>query len=149
MPGYVDTGLNFVGVEECAAGHILIAEKGMVGERYLLGSENLTLKAVLDILAQITGLPAPTLKIPHGVALGVAYAETAFSRLIGREPQIPVEGVRIAQHMMFVDCKRAQRELGFQPGSATAALQRAVRWYEANGYIAPRRAKKIAHATAA
>ena len=149
MPGYVETGLNFVGVEECAAGHILIAEKGMVGERYLLGSENLTLKAVLDILAQITGLPAPTMKIPHRVALGVAYAETAFSRLIGREPQIPVEGVKIAQHMMFVDCKRAARELGFQPGSATAAFQRAVRWYESNGYIAPRRAKKIAHATAA
>jgi dihydroflavonol-4-reductase len=149
MPGYVDTGLNFVGVEECAAGHILIAEKGMIGERYLLGSENLTLKAVLDILAQITGLPAPTLKIPHRLALGVAYAETAFSRLLGREPQIPVEGVKIAQHMMFVDCKRAQRELGFQPGSATAAFERAVRWYEANGYIAPRRAKKILHATAA
>src|SRR6202162_2339901 len=70
MPGYVETGLNFVGVEECAAGHILIAEKGMIGERYLLGSENLTLKAVLDILAQITGLPAPTLKIPHRVRLG-------------------------------------------------------------------------------
>jgi dihydroflavonol-4-reductase len=149
MPGYVDTGLNFVGVEECAAGHILIAEKGMIGERYLLGSENLTLKAVLDILAQITGLPAPTLKIPHRLALGVAYAETAFSLLVGREPQIPVEGVKIAQHMMFVDCKRAQRELGFQPGSATAAFERAVRWYEANGYIAPRRAKKILHATAA
>ncbi|HMH80421.1 MAG TPA: hypothetical protein VK514_09365, partial [Candidatus Acidoferrum sp.] len=81
--------------------------------------------------------------------LGVAYAESVFSRLIGREPQIPVEGVRIAQHMMFVDCKRAQRELGFQPGSTTAAFERAVRWYEANGYIAPRRAKKIAHATAA
>jgi dihydroflavonol-4-reductase len=149
MPGYVETGLNFVGVEECAAGHILIAEKGMAGERYLLGSENLRLKAVLDLLAQITGLPAPTMKIPHRVALGVAYAETAFSRLIGREPQIPVEGVKIAQHMMFVDCKRAARELGFLPGSATAAFQRAVRWYEANGYIAPRRAKKIAHAAAA
>src|SRR6202162_3471742 len=149
MPGYVDTGLNFVGVEECAAGHILIAEKGMIGERYLLGSENLTLKAVLDILAQITGLPAPTLKIPHRVALGVAYAETAFSRLTAGEPQIPVEGVRIAQHMMFVDCKRAQRELGFPLGSASAAFERAVRWYEANGYIAPRRAKKILHATAA
>jgi dihydroflavonol-4-reductase len=145
----VETGLNFVGVEECAAGHILVAEKGMVGERYLLGSENLTLKAVLDLLAQITGLPAPTIKIPHRVALGVAYAETAFSRLIGREPQIPVEGVKIAQHMMFVDCKRASRELGFQPGSATAAFERAVRWYEANGYIAPGRAKKIAHAAAA
>jgi dihydroflavonol-4-reductase len=107
------------------------------------------LKAVLDILAQISGLPAPAMKIPHRVALGVAYAETAFSRLIGREPQIPVEGVRIAQHMMFVDCKRAPRELGFQPGSATAAFQRAVRWYQANGYIAPRRAKKITHAAAA
>jgi dihydroflavonol-4-reductase len=143
MPGYVETGLNFVGVEECAAGHILISEKGLVGERYLLGSENLTLKAVLDILSQITGLPAPTWKISHRMALGVAYAETAFSRLIGREPQIPVEGVKIAQHMMFVDCSRAPRELGFQPGSATAAFERAVRWYQSNGYIAPRRAKKI------
>jgi dihydroflavonol-4-reductase len=149
MPGYVETGLNFVGVEECAAGHILISEKGIVGERYLLGSENLTLKAVLDILSQITGLPAPTWKISHRMALGVAYAETAFSRLIGREPQIPVEGVKIAQHMMFVDSSRAPRELGFQPGSATAAFERAVRWYQANGYITPRRAKKIAGPKAA
>jgi dihydroflavonol-4-reductase len=83
------------------------------------------------------------------LALGVAYAETAFSRLLRREPQIPVEGVKIAQHMMFVDCSRAQRELGFQPGSVAAALERAVRWYEANGYIAPRRAKKLVHAQAA
>jgi dihydroflavonol-4-reductase len=143
MPGYVETGLNFVGVEECAAGHILISERGIVGERYLLGSENLTLKAVLDILSQITGLPAPTWKISHRMALGVAYVETAFSRLIGREPQIPIEGVKIAQHVMFVDSARAPRELGFQPGSATAAFERAVRWYEANGYITPRRAKKI------
>jgi dihydroflavonol-4-reductase len=149
MPGYVETGLNFVGVEECAAGHVLIAEKGIAGERYLLGSENLTLKSVLDLLAQLTGLPAPSLKIPHGVALGVAYAETAFSRLIGREPQIPVEGVKIAQHMMFVDCSRAVRELGFQAGPVSAAFERAVRWYEANGYIAPRRAKKIVRAKAA
>src|SRR5262249_37004819 len=92
MPGYVEAGLHFVGVEEWAAGHILVSERGRSGERYLLGGENLTLKAVLDLLAQITGLAAPTLKIPHRVALGVAYAETAFSRLIGREPQIPVEG---------------------------------------------------------
>src|SRR5947199_3452949 len=143
MRGYVETGLNFIGVEECAAGHLLVAEKGKPGERYLLGAENLTLKEVLDTLAKITGLPAPTMKIPHGLALSVAYAETAFSRLIGREPQIPVEGVKIAQHMMFVDCGRASRELGFEPGSATAAFERAVRWYEANGYIAPRRAKKV------
>jgi len=148
MPGYVKTGLNFVGVEECAAGHLLIAEKGKVGERYLLGGENLTLKQVLDTLAKITGLRAPILKIPHGLALGVAYANTALSRLVGREPGIPVEGVKIARHMMFVDCARAKRELGFRAGPVAAALERAVRWYEANGYIAKSRAKRMAHAAA-
>ena len=143
MPGYVETGLNFVGVEECAAGHLLVSEKGKVGERYLLGAENLTLKELLDTLAKITGLRAPSMKIPHGLALGVAYMEAGFSRLMGKEPQIPVEGVKIAQHKMFVDVSRAQRELGFQPGSVVAALERAVRWYRANGYVAPRRAKKM------
>ncbi|HLZ13179.1 MAG TPA: hopanoid-associated sugar epimerase [Candidatus Acidoferrum sp.] len=149
MPGYVETGLNFVGVEECAAGHLLVSEKGKIGERYLLGAENLTLKEVLDTLARITGLAAPKLKIPHGLALGVAYANTAFSRLLGREPGIPVEGVKIAQHMMFVNAARAKKELGFQPGSVTAAFERAVRWYADNGYVSPRRAKKIAAQRAA
>src|SRR5580693_1520347 len=148
MPGYVETGLNFVGVEECAAGHLLISEKGKVGERYLLGGENLTLKAMLDVLSNITGLPAPRLKIPHGLALGVAYANTLFSRLMGREPGIPIEGVKIARHMMFVDASRAQRELGFKAGPVSAALERAVRWYEANGYIAKSRAKRMARAAA-
>ncbi len=148
MPGYVETGLNFVGVEECAAGHLLAAEKGKIGERYLLGGENLTLKEMLDVLAKITGLRAPNWKIPHALALGVAYANTAFSRLVGREPSIPVEGVKIARHMMFVDCARAQRELGFQAGPVAAALERAVRWYEANGYIAKSRAKRMARAPA-
>jgi len=149
MPGYVKTGLNFVGVEECAAGHLLISEKGKIGERYLLGGENLTLKGMLDILAKITGLHAPMLKIPHGLALGVAYANTVFSRLVGREPGIPIEGVKIARHMMFVDSSRAQRELGFKAGPVSAALERAVRWYEANGYIAKSRAKRMARAAAA
>jgi dihydroflavonol-4-reductase len=143
MPGYVETGLNFVGVEECAAGHLLVAERGKIGERYLLGGENLTLKQMLDTLAKITGLAAPTMKIPHGVALGVAYVESAFSRMVGKEPQIPVEGVRIAQHVMFVDASRAVRELGFEQGSVPAALERAVRWYQANGYVKAGRAKKI------
>jgi len=143
MPGYVETGLNFVGVEECAAGHLLASEKGKVGERYLLGAENLTLKGLLDVLAEITGLRAPAMKIPHGVALGVAYVESAFSRLVGKEPQIPVEGVKIAQHKMFVDCSRAKRELGFQPGPVAAALERAVRWYQANGYVKAGRVKKM------
>lgn len=149
MPGYVETGLNFVGVEECAAGHLLASEKGKIGERYLLGGENLTLKAMLDLLSKISGLSAPKLKIPHGLALGVAYANTVFSRLLGREPGIPVEGVKIAQHMMFVDCSRAPRELGFKAGPVAAALERAVRWYEANGYIAKGRAKRMARAAAA
>jgi dihydroflavonol-4-reductase len=148
MPGYVETGLNFVGVEECAAGHLLVSENGKIGERYLLGAENLTLKELLDTLAKITGLPAPGMKIPHGVALGVAYVETAFSRLIGKEPGIPVEGVKIARHKMFVDASRAQRELGFQPGPVAAALERAVRWYQANGYVRAGRAKKMKLAAA-
>ena len=146
MPGYVETGLNFVGAEECAAGHLLVAEKGKVGERYLLGAENLTLKQLLDALAKITGLRAPSFKIPHGMALGVAYMSTALSRLLGKEPQIPVEGVKIARHNMFVDASRAQRELGFQPGSVAAALERAVRWYVENGYVSARRAKKMLRA---
>jgi dihydroflavonol-4-reductase len=149
MPGYVETGLNFVGVEDCAAGHLLLAEKGRIGERYLLGGENLTLKQVLDSLAQLTGLPAPKFKIPHGLALGAAYAETAFSRLIGREPQIPVEGVKIAEHLMFVDCTRAQKELGFRAEPVATAFERAVRWYEKNGYVSTRRIKRMAHAVPA
>jgi dihydroflavonol-4-reductase len=143
MPGYVETGLNFVGVEECAAGHLLAAERGKIGERYLLGAENLTLKEVLDTLSKITGLRAPALKIPHGVALGVAYVESAFARLVRKEPGIPVEGVKIAQHKMFVDASRAVRELGFQPGPVAAALERAARWYQANGYVKAGRAKKM------
>jgi dihydroflavonol-4-reductase len=148
MPGYVDTGLNFVGVEECAAGHLLVSEKGTTGERYLLGAENLTLKQVLGMLSKITGLRAPSMKIPHSLALSVAYADTVLSHLTFREPQIPVEGVKIARHKMFVDCSRAQRELGFRPGPVAAALERAVRWYEANGYVSARRARRIVHAAA-
>jgi dihydroflavonol-4-reductase len=148
MPVYVETGLNFVGVEDCAAGHLLVSERGKIGERYLLGAENLTLKGLLDVLAGITGLRAPGMKIPHGLALGAAYVESAFSRLIGQEPQIPVEGVKIAQHKMFVDCTRAQRELGFQPRPVAAALERAVRWYQANGYVKAGRAKKMRLAAA-
>lgn len=149
MPGYVETGLNFIGVEDCAAGHLLVAEKGKNGERYLLGAENLTLKELLDMLADITGLPAPAFKIPHGVALGVAYIETMFSRLLGKEPGIPVEGVRIARHRMFVDCGRSKKELGFEPGPVKEALERAVRWYEANGYVAKGRVEKMSKARAA
>lgn len=139
MPAYLDTGLNLVAVEDAAAGHLLAAERGRIGDRYLLGGENLTLKQILDALSRITGRPAPRVRLPHAVALAAGYADAAVSMLLGREPHIPLEGVRIARHKMFVNCSKAVRELGFQPGPVQAALERAVRWYEAQGYVKGKR----------
>ncbi|MHB8412089.1 MAG: hopanoid-associated sugar epimerase [Candidatus Acidiferrales bacterium] len=135
MPAYVDTGLNFVAVEDVAEGHLLAAERGKIGERYLLGGRNLTLKELLDVLTRITGLAAPTMRIPHMVALMAAYADAVFCRATGREPHIPLEGVRIARHKMFVNDTKARNELGYKPGSVEAALERAVGWYADNGYV--------------
>jgi len=128
MPGYVDTGLNFVPVEDCARGHLLAAEHGRTGERYILGGPNLTLKQMLDILSLVSGLRAPRWKFPHVLAYAAGCVDMAFSRLMGRAPQIPLEGVRMARHKMFVDASTAQRELGFAPGPVEAALGRAVAW---------------------
>ena len=149
MPGYVDTGLNFVPVEDCARGHVLAAERGRVGERYILGGRNLTLKQLLDILSSASGRPAPRWKIPYAVAYVAGWIDTGISRILGREPQIPLEGVRMARHKMFVDASKAERELGFAPGPIEAALGRAVSWYESNGYVAAGRAPAIAGARAA
>jgi dihydroflavonol-4-reductase len=134
MPAYVETGLNWVPVEDAAAGHLLAAERGVVGERYILGGENLSLKQVLDMLAGVSDRSAPRVRLPHAVALAAGYADAAVSRLLGREPRIPLEGVRMARHSMFVDTSKARRELGFAPGAVAAGLERAVQWYQANGY---------------
>ncbi len=149
MPAYVDTGLNVVGVEDVAGGHLLAAERGRIGERYILGGENLTLKEILAILSAITGRPAPRMRLPHGLAMAAGYAEHLVARAFGREPRIPLEGVRMARHKMFVDCSKATREFGFQAGPAEAALERAVRWYEENGYVTARRHPGFARARAA
>jgi dihydroflavonol-4-reductase len=149
MPGYVDTGLNFVPVEDCAQGHLLAAERGRVGERYILGGRNLTLKQMLDILSSISGKSAPRWKFPHVLAYAAACVDTAVSRLLGREPRIPLEGVRMARHKMFVDTSKAERDLGFAPGPIEAALARAVEWYERNGYVAEGHAPAVAGARAA
>ena len=149
MPGYMDTGLNFVPVEDCARGHLLAAERGRVGERYILGGRNLTLKEMLDILASSSGRPSPRWKFPYVLAYAAGLAETGISRLLRREPQIPLEGVRMARHKMFVDASKAERELGFAPGPIEAALERAVSWYESNGYIAAGRTPAVAGARAA
>jgi dihydroflavonol-4-reductase len=149
MPGYVDTGLNFVPVEDCARGHLLAAELGSIGERYILGGRNLSLKQMLDILAAVSGRRAPRWKFPYVLAYAAGYVDTAVARLVGREPQIPLEGVRMARQTMFVDASKAGRELGFLPGPMEAALERAARWYETNGYVDARGAPSVARAHAA
>lgn len=150
MPAYVDTGLNVVAVEDVAAGHLLAAEKGRAGERYILGARNMTLKEILDALAVITGRPAPRVRLPHAIALAAGYADEWFSRLVGREPQVPVEGVKMSRHRMFVESDKAERELGYKPTAVEAALERAVRWYEEHDYTRGRAARKpVAHAAAA
>jgi dihydroflavonol-4-reductase len=150
MPAYVDTGLNVVAVEDVAAGHLLAAEKGRSGERYILGGRNMTLKEILDALAAITGRRAPRLKLPHVVALAAGYADEWYSRLAGREPQIPVEGVKMSRHKMFVESDKAARELGYAPGKIEAGLERAVRWYADHGYVPSLAASKgAAHPAAA
>ena len=110
---------------------------------------NLTLKNVLDLLAGITGRPAPQWKFPHALAYAAGCVDTAVSRVLGREPRIPLEGVRMARHKMFVDATKAERELGFSHGAIEAAMQRAVAWYESNGYIAARGSQAVVRAHAA
>jgi dihydroflavonol-4-reductase len=136
MPGYVDTGLNIVDVEDVARGHLLAAEKGRVGEKYILGSENLTLQQILEILAELGGRSAPRLKIPYPVALLVGYCDAALARLIpGREPFVPPVGVKLARKKMFFDAGKAVQELGLSLTPARQALAKAVEWFQENGYV--------------
>jgi len=148
IPAYVDTGLNVVAVEDVAAGHLLAAERGKSGQRYILGGRNMTLKEILDVLAGITGRPAPRVRVPHAVALAAGYADHVVSRVLGREPHIPLDGVKMARHKMWVDCSQAARELGFEAGLVEAALERAVRWYEDHGYVRGRLRPGVARAAA-
>jgi len=140
MPAYVDTGLNVVAVEDVAAGHLLAAEKGRIGERYILGGRNMTLREILQALAAITGKAAPRIRLPHAVAMAVGYADTMFARLAGKEPSIPIEGVKMSRHKMFVASDKAAKELGYAAGRVDEALARAVRWYEAHGYVGAQKA---------
>jgi dihydroflavonol-4-reductase len=149
MPAYVETGLNWVPVEDAAAGHLLAAERGATGERYILGGENLSLKQVFDMLSVVSERPAPRVRLPHALVLAMGCADAAVSRVLNREPRIPLEGVRMARHSMFVNSEKARRELGFAPGSVAGALERAVRWYQAKGYAPVRRVAGAAQAHAA
>ena len=135
FPAYVDTGLNLVDVTECARGHVSALEKGKSGERYILGGENLTLKQILDKLAVITGLPSPRIRVPYVVALATGVMDQVVTGYIRkREPRATIDAVRMGRKKMFVSSSKAQRDLGWQKVSVDAGLQRAVEWFQANGY---------------
>ena len=135
FPAYVDTGLNLVDVRECALGHIAALEKGRSGERYILGGENLTLKAILDKLAVITGLPSPKVRVPYVLALATGVVdEIVTGRIRGREPRATIDAVRMGRKKMFASSAKAQRELGWRVVAVDDALRRAVEWFRENGY---------------
>jgi len=135
MPAYVDTGLNLVDVRDVAEGHVLAAERGRSGERYILGNRDMSLKEILDALARITGLPPPRWKLPHWIPLAAAAGSLVLSRMTGGDPAIPLEGVRLSRHRMYFDPSRAVRELGLPASDVEEALGRAVAWFRENGYV--------------
>ena len=135
MPAYVDTGLNLIDVRDVAIGTILAGERGKVGERYILGNRNLKLKEMFEILAEITGIPAPKVKMPYFAAyLAVGIENLVVDKLLHRAPAHPFEGVKMAKHTMFFDASKAVRELGLPQSPVEEALERAVSWFRTNGY---------------
>jgi dihydroflavonol-4-reductase len=134
IPAFIDTGLNMVDVRDVALGHLLAAEHGRTGQRYILGSENLTLEGILKRLAPIANKPAPTTQIPYAVAFAFGAVSTAWANVTGREPRASLEAVRMARKKMFVTSAKAMRELSFHPQPIDAALRRAVEWFQANNY---------------
>jgi len=130
MPMFIDTGLNVVGVRDVAMGHLLACERGQVGERYILGSENMTLGKILGELAEITGMKAPTLQLPYFLAWSAGLATTAWAGLTGMPPRVPLEAVRMAKTKMWVSHAKAVRELGYSPAPARQALGDAVAWFQ-------------------
>jgi len=135
FPAYVDTGLNLVDVDEVARMHVVALDRGTPGERYILGGENLTLKQILDRMSAITGLPSPTMKVPHAVAMAFAFFdENITGKFLGKEPRATVEAVRMGKKMMFASSSKAERELGFQALPIYNAMRSAIDWFVANGY---------------
>jgi dihydroflavonol-4-reductase len=132
MPAFIDTGLNLVDVRDAAKGHLLAADKGKPGERYILGCENLTLSEILRRLARLSGRKAPSVRLPYGVAYAAGLASTAWANVTGSEPRVPLDAVRMARKKMFVSHEKAKRELGFEPAEVDGALSRAIEWFSRN-----------------
>jgi dihydroflavonol-4-reductase len=135
MPAYVDTGLNFVDVRDVAQGHILALEKGVGGDRYILGNANLSLKAVLDLLGKITGRKPPKYQLPLWLPLGVAWVDEKVLGRLGKTPSVPIDGVRMSQQKMFYNGAKAVETLGLPQTEVAIALADAVDWFKRNGYV--------------
>ncbi|MBL9169412.1 MAG: NAD-dependent epimerase/dehydratase family protein [Verrucomicrobiales bacterium] len=136
MPAYLDTGLNWVHVRDVAQGHILAAEKGRLGERYILGNRegNWTMKQAFDVLTELTGIRGPGFQVPYGIAYAAAWVDEGIARFTGKPPKAPLAGVRMARYKMFFDPSKAIRELGLPQTSPRQALQDAVDWFRRQGY---------------
>lgn len=136
MPAYVQTRQNMVDVDDVAAGHLLAAQKGKIGQRYILGGENLTLKQFLDLLSDVSGLPPVRVRIPYALALAWAYVDSTLGRLRkGYVPRATPEAVRVGRVHSYYDSSKAKRELGYAPGPLRAAVEKAVGWYREKGYV--------------
>jgi dihydroflavonol-4-reductase len=134
MPAFVDTGLNIVHVDDVAEGHLAAAEKGRIGERYILGGENMALAEILAEVAQAVGRRPPWLRVPHGVLFPVAIGAELAARVTGRDPFVTLDGVRMSRKKMYFTSEKASRELAYSPRPARQAIADAVTWFEANGY---------------
>lgn len=135
IPAYLDTGLNFVDVEDVAEGHWLAAQQGRIGRGYILGNKNITLREFFSALARLTGLRAPAIRLPYYPVLLAAYADEAVSRITRRHPTIPLTGVKMARKYMFFDCSRAAKELKMPQGPVEDAMQKAIEWFTGNNYV--------------
>ena len=135
MPAYIETGMNIIDVDDVATGHLLAMEKGRQGERYILGSKNLLLREVFEILSKSTGLKAPALKLPRTAVLPLAYLNHWLANLTGHPPRIPLEGVKMAKYKMHYDCSKAVGELGLPQNPPEVALEKAVRWFRDHKYV--------------
>lgn len=135
MPTYLDTGLNFIDVRDVAWGHLLAWQRGKCGDRYILGHQNLTLKELLDRLADLTGLAAPRASVPAWLPLSVAWIDERILAPLGKQPSIPIDGVRMGKQLMYYNASKAVRELGLPQTPLAIALKDAVDWFNSHGYV--------------
>jgi dihydroflavonol-4-reductase len=138
MPAYVDTGLNLVHVDDCALGHLLAFKNGEVGERYILGGENLTLHKILLVLGNITGKPVTKVKIPHKLLVPLAYTSEIFARVVNLEPRLTLDTLHMSEKRMYFSSDKAKTELGYKSRSTEEALRDAVQWFNNNQYFKDR-----------